>query len=211
MRVHEGSPALELHTGADGEARVRTPDGEVHAYLAVLATNAYAAEADDFLAQAVRPVRGQMIAYPALAERLLEPVVYRNHGFEYFRQDTEGRFLIGGFRQTEIEDEVGVDELANAAIVARLRKLAEELYPPLRGLELEHEWAGIMGFSHVAVSAAGFLLARNLPDLKRTFIFEDRATAVRVASLFLGLTAPVIVTDPASAETIKYAANGFLA
>ncbi len=40
---------------------------------------------------------------------------------------------------------------------------------------------------------------------------EDRSSAVRVASLFLGLTAPVIVTDPASAETIKYAANSFLA
>jgi len=40
---------------------------------------------------------------------------------------------------------------------------------------------------------------------------EDREAAVRVASLFLGLTAPVIVTDPASAETIKYAANSFLA
>ncbi|MCB0990812.1 MAG: UDP-glucose/GDP-mannose dehydrogenase family protein [Acidimicrobiales bacterium] len=40
---------------------------------------------------------------------------------------------------------------------------------------------------------------------------DDRPTAVKVASLFLGLTAPVIVTDPASAETIKYAANSFLA
>ena len=40
---------------------------------------------------------------------------------------------------------------------------------------------------------------------------EERGTAARVASLFLGLTAPVIVTDPASAETIKYAANSFLA
>ena len=40
---------------------------------------------------------------------------------------------------------------------------------------------------------------------------DDRSSAVRVASLFLGLTAPVIVTDPASAETIKYAANSFLA
>lgn len=40
---------------------------------------------------------------------------------------------------------------------------------------------------------------------------DDRATAVKVSSLFLGLTAPVIVTDPASAETIKYAANSFLA
>jgi len=40
---------------------------------------------------------------------------------------------------------------------------------------------------------------------------EDRAAAVRVASLFLGISAPLIVTDPASAETIKYAANAFLA
>ena len=40
---------------------------------------------------------------------------------------------------------------------------------------------------------------------------DDQAAAVRVQSLYLGITAPVIVTDPASAETIKYAANAFLA
>ena len=40
---------------------------------------------------------------------------------------------------------------------------------------------------------------------------EDQSAAVRVSALYLGITAPVIVTDPASAETIKYAANAFLA
>ena len=40
---------------------------------------------------------------------------------------------------------------------------------------------------------------------------EDQAAAVKVSSLYIGITAPVIVTDPASAETIKYAANAFLA
>jgi UDPglucose 6-dehydrogenase len=35
--------------------------------------------------------------------------------------------------------------------------------------------------------------------------------ALRVSALYLGVTAPVIVTDPASAELIKYASNGFLA
>src|SRR5262245_24110754 len=40
---------------------------------------------------------------------------------------------------------------------------------------------------------------------------EDQSAAVRVQSLYLGIPAPVIVTDPASAETIKYAANAFLA
>ncbi len=39
----------------------------------------------------------------------------------------------------------------------------------------------------------------------------DRGAAERVAELYEGLDAPVIITDPASAETIKYAANGFLA
>jgi UDPglucose 6-dehydrogenase len=39
----------------------------------------------------------------------------------------------------------------------------------------------------------------------------DQAAAIKVSSLYLGVAAPVIVTDPASAETIKYAANAFLA
>jgi len=40
---------------------------------------------------------------------------------------------------------------------------------------------------------------------------DDQAAAIRVASLYLGVAAPLIVTDPASAEIIKYASNAFLA
>jgi len=40
---------------------------------------------------------------------------------------------------------------------------------------------------------------------------DDQAAAGRVASLFRSINAPVIVTDPATAETIKYACNAFLA
>ena len=39
----------------------------------------------------------------------------------------------------------------------------------------------------------------------------DRDAAERVAALYAGLDAKILITDPASAETIKYAANGFLA
>ena len=39
----------------------------------------------------------------------------------------------------------------------------------------------------------------------------DRAAAEHVAALYADLGAPILITDPASAETIKYAANGFLA
>ena len=40
---------------------------------------------------------------------------------------------------------------------------------------------------------------------------DDRDVALRVASLYLDLAAPWVVTDPASAELIKYVANSFLA
>jgi UDPglucose 6-dehydrogenase len=40
---------------------------------------------------------------------------------------------------------------------------------------------------------------------------EDRESAVRVSELYKRVEAPVLVTDPASAEMIKYASNAFLA
>ena len=40
---------------------------------------------------------------------------------------------------------------------------------------------------------------------------DDRAVAERVAELYSGTAARLLLTDPASAETVKYAANAFLA
>lgn len=40
---------------------------------------------------------------------------------------------------------------------------------------------------------------------------DDEAAAIRVADLFEGVDAPVVITSPAAAETIKYASNAFLA
>lgn len=40
---------------------------------------------------------------------------------------------------------------------------------------------------------------------------DNRGAAIRVASLYVDVPAPLMVTDSASAETIKYASNAFLA
>jgi UDPglucose 6-dehydrogenase len=40
---------------------------------------------------------------------------------------------------------------------------------------------------------------------------DDPAAAVRISDLYRAIRAPVLVTDPASAEMIKYASNAFLA
>jgi UDPglucose 6-dehydrogenase len=40
---------------------------------------------------------------------------------------------------------------------------------------------------------------------------DDEAAAIRVAGLFEGINAPIMITSPTSAEAIKYASNAFLA
>jgi UDPglucose 6-dehydrogenase len=40
---------------------------------------------------------------------------------------------------------------------------------------------------------------------------EDQEASIRVSTLYAKIAAPVMVTDPVSAETIKYASNAFLA
>ena len=40
---------------------------------------------------------------------------------------------------------------------------------------------------------------------------DDREIGEKVCALYAGVQAPMLITDPASAETIKYAANAFLA
>ena len=40
---------------------------------------------------------------------------------------------------------------------------------------------------------------------------EDRQAGLKLAALYVDLRAPLVLTDPASAETIKYASNAFLA
>jgi len=39
----------------------------------------------------------------------------------------------------------------------------------------------------------------------------DESTAIKISALFLRISAPLVVTDPPTAETIKYACNAFLA
>jgi UDPglucose 6-dehydrogenase len=78
--------------------------------------------------------------------------------------------------------------------------------------------------SEAGVAHEGVTVASNPEFLRegqavRDFLHPDRIVigcenpeaAVRVSDLYKGVQAPVLVTDPASAEMIKYASNAFLA
>jgi UDPglucose 6-dehydrogenase len=77
--------------------------------------------------------------------------------------------------------------------------------------------AGALGRPDVSVAANPEFLAegsavRNFLEPDRVVIgSDDPGAAERVAALYAPLAAQVIITDAASAETIKYAANAYLA
>jgi len=77
--------------------------------------------------------------------------------------------------------------------------------------------ARVLGRSDVAVVSnpeflrEGTAVADFLHPDRVVIGSHDQEAAIRVAALYARIAAPIMVTDPVSAETIKYASNAFLA
>ncbi len=142
-RIYE-STRVETVKGSEA----RGAAGVVRAGAVVLCTNAYTAH---LASSRVRPVRGQMLATAATA-RVFERPAYANRGYRYWRQTPDGRVLVGGWRDTAIEEEVGEEERTTDAIQKQLDAFLNEhrITAPVT-----HRWAGTMGFSHDALPYIG--------------------------------------------------------
>ncbi|TAK35266.1 MAG: FAD-binding oxidoreductase, partial [Lysobacteraceae bacterium] len=137
-RIHEGTAVRRIR--ADGAV---TDHGTVSAGAVVSCTNAYT---DHLIAGArIAPVRGQMLATAPVAERIFPRPVYAHRGYRYWRQTRDGRILVGGWRNTAVDVEVGEVALPTPRIQQKLDGFLVE-----QGVraEVTHRWAGIMGFSH---------------------------------------------------------------
>lgn len=147
-RIQEDTAVVEM---SDGVAR--TARGAVRAGAVVLCTNAYTAH---LASTRVRPVRGQMLATAPTAPVFARPA-YADRGFRYWRQTADGRVVVGGWRDTAVEREVGEDETPTAEIQAHLDAFlrARRVATPVT-----HRWAGTMGFSHDALPYVGRASAR---------------------------------------------------
>lgn len=143
VRIHEGTVVT---AAADGEAR--TARGTVRAETLVLCTNAYTAHLDT---TRVRPIRGQMLATAPTRPVFARPA-YAKRGYQYWRQRSDGRVLVGGWRDTAFDAEVGEDETPTAGVQAHLDAFLRE-----HGIDapVTHRWAGTMGFSHDGLPYVG--------------------------------------------------------
>ena len=147
-RIHEDSAVTAVEGGM-----ARTARGTVRAGSVVLCTNAYTAH---LASSRVRPVRGQMLATAPAPPTFARPA-YAKRGYQYWRQTADGRVVVGGWRDTATEHEVGEDEAPTLKIQAHLDAFLKE-----HGITapVTHRWAGTMGFSHDALPYVGRMADR---------------------------------------------------
>jgi gamma-glutamylputrescine oxidase len=132
------------------DVMVHAGEASCEAGLVILATNAYTAQLVPEVK--IRPVRGQMLAAAAQTSTVIEAPTYSHHGYRYWRQLESGEVLLGGWRDTAPETEVGYDEVTTSEIQEQLDRALSEL--KATG-EVTHRWAGVMGFTESGLPMAG--------------------------------------------------------
>jgi gamma-glutamylputrescine oxidase len=145
-RIHDRTRAIAVSKG-----EVRTDRARVRAGAVVVCVNAYS---QHLVPLRVRPVRGQMLATAPVARRVFERPAYANRGYRYWRQRADGSLLIGGWRDTAADEEVGEEERTTPRIQQQLEGFLRKHCPDTT---VTHRWAGTMGFSHDALPYVGVL------------------------------------------------------
>ena len=136
--------AAAAAAGAEIREHHRVEDlDELEAPTVVVATDGYPSGLLGELEGLIIPTRGQMLATESLPERLFPLPHYGRHGYDYWHQDEEGRLLVGGFRDADMDSEFTAAEETTARIQDALETFAEELLG--RKPAVTHRWAGIFG------------------------------------------------------------------
>jgi glycine/D-amino acid oxidase-like deaminating enzyme len=84
-----------------------------------------------------------MIATEPVPERLYGMPHYGRHGYDYWHQNDEGRLIVGGFRDADMDSEFTATEATTERIQGALEHFAEALLG--RRVAIEHRWSGIFG------------------------------------------------------------------
>jgi gamma-glutamylputrescine oxidase len=116
---------------------------ELEASTVVVATDGYPSGLLGELEGLIIPTRGQMLATEPLEERLFPLPHYGRHGFDYWHQNDEGRLLVGGFRDADMDSEFTATEETTERIQGALERFVESLLG--RKPNITHRWAGVFG------------------------------------------------------------------
>ena len=141
---------VESVAATAGVVEVRSGRRVCHAGKLVLATNAYSPQLLPSIP--IFPKRAQMLALAPGGTPVDHLPTYSHHGFRYWRRLETTELLIGGWRDTALDAEVGYDEQPTDWVQSRI----EEFLPVLGASgPISHRWAGIMGFTDDGLPLVG--------------------------------------------------------
>ena len=126
---------------------------ELEAETVLVATDGYPSGLLGELEGLIIPTRGQMIATEPLPERLFPLPHYGRHGYDYWHQNEEGRLLVGGFRDADMDSEFTAEEATTERIQGALERFVEALVGRMPAVT--HRWAGVFGLVPDLMPVAG--------------------------------------------------------
>jgi len=144
--------AAESGVAFQDHRRVESLD-DLDAEQVVIATDGSGRGLLPELDDAVWPARGQVLTTEPLEERLFDYPHYARHGFDYWQQLTDGRIVLGGFRDFSILTEMTDEETTTEPIQHALDAFLVELLG--RMPEVTHRWAGIFGLTQDLLPLVG--------------------------------------------------------
>jgi gamma-glutamylputrescine oxidase len=111
------------------------------------------------LERVIKPRRGQVLATAPIAREVAKHPSYAHYGYQYWRQTADGRLVIGGWRDVDLDAETGYDEIVTETIQSAIEAGLRELVP--EPVEIVHRWAGTMGFARDGRPLVGWLDAEH--------------------------------------------------
>jgi len=146
--LYEDTPAVAID-----QCSVETPHGRIFANHIVVAIDGKLDQVLPELQGRVRTARLQMLGTAPTREVNFPRPVYARYGYDYWQQTTDGRVVLGGFRDTEIEAEWTTQTTVSDSIQARLeRQLRERLGVTA---PITHRWAASVGYTPDGIPILG--------------------------------------------------------
>ncbi|MFA8385030.1 MAG: NAD(P)/FAD-dependent oxidoreductase [Pelagibaca sp.] len=194
VHVFGQTPALSI-TPSGAAWRVTTPKGTITTDKVILATNGYSSEdVPDWLRARYLPVQSSIIVTRPITESeqarqgwtSLQMCYDSRNLLHYFRLMPNGRFLFGmrgGLRATA---------RAEAALSRKIRTDFQRLFPEWQGIEITHEWSGLLCLMRSLTPFAGAV--PDQPGLYAAMGYHGNGVAMgsylgaRLADTFLGRT-----------------------
>lgn len=126
---------------------IHTSNQKILASKTLIATNAYTPYLEPWFGPKLQVARAQMLSTFPLKNEILDRVCYANYGWIYFRQLKDKRLLLGGKRNTQLEEEVGLADIVTAPIQIALEEYLADRFPEAAGVGIQHRWSGAMAFT----------------------------------------------------------------